>query len=94
MCQIITSLDALVVQLQRQVSEMQRYHSDAAHRNAVPSNYSNTPRIAQVQDFRSYIQIKSDPLVMQQENNSMKGATKLLCQLLLAIQLSLMLLLD
>ena len=81
---IITSLDKLVVQLQRHVSEMQRYDSDAAHSNAVPATTSIQPRIAQVQDVCSYIQIKADRLVMQQEDSLMKRATKLRCQLLLA----------
>jgi hypothetical protein len=58
-CLIITSLDKLVVQLQRHMSEMQRYHSDAAHGNAVPASTAIQPRIAQVQDVCSYIQIKS-----------------------------------
>ena len=84
MCLIITSLDKLVVQLQRHVSEMQRYHSDAAHSNAVPPTAAIQPRIAQVQDVCSYIQIKADQLVMQQEDCLMKRATKLRCQLLLA----------
>ncbi len=84
MCLIITSLDKLVVQLQRHVSEMQRYHSDAAHSNAVPATTAIQPRIAQVQDVCSYIQIKADQLVMQQEDSLMKRATKLRCQLLLA----------
>ena len=81
---IITSLDKLVVQLQRHVSEMQRYHSDAAHSNALAATSSIKPRIAQVQDVCSYIQIKADHLVMQQEDSLMKRATKLRCQLLLA----------
>ena len=84
MCLIITSLDKLVVQLQRHVSEMQRYHSDAAHSNAVPATTATQPRIAQVQDVCSYIQIKADHLVMQQEDSLMKRATKVHCQLLLA----------
>ena len=83
MCLIITSLDRLVVQLQRHVSEMQRYHSDAAHSNALPATTALQPRIAQVQDVCSYIQIKADQLVMQQEDSLMKRAT-LRCQLLLA----------
>ncbi len=82
MCLIITSLDKLVVQLQRHVSEMQRYDSDAAHSNAVPPTTAIQPRIAQVQDVCSYIQIKADRLVMQQEDSLMKRATKLRCQLL------------
>ncbi len=79
-CLITTSLDKLVVQLQRHVSEMQRYHNDAA----VPASTAIQPRIAQVQDVCSYIQIKADQLVMQQEDSLMKRATKLRCQLLLA----------
>ncbi|DBA88216.1 TPA: hypothetical protein ACH3X1_016170 [Trebouxia sp. C0004] len=84
LCLIITSLDKLVVQLQRHVSEMQRCHSDAAHGNAVPATTAIQPRIVQVQDVCSYIQIKADHLVMQQEDSLMKRATKLRCQLLLA----------
>ncbi len=84
MCLIITGLDKLVVQLQRHVSEMQRYHSDAAHSNAVPATTAIQPRIAQVHDVCSCIQIKADQLVMQQEDSLMKRATKLRCQLLLA----------
>ena len=83
-CLIITSLDKLVVQLQRHVCEMQKYHSDAAHNNAVQLTTSIQPKIAQVQDVCSYIQIKADHLVMQQEDSLMKRATKLRCQLLLA----------
>lgn len=74
-CLIITSLDKLVVQLQRHVCEMQRYHSDAAHNNAVQLTTSIQPKIAQVHDVCSYIQIKADHLVMQQEDSLMKRAT-------------------
>ncbi len=83
-CLIITNLDKLVVQLQRHVCEMQTYCSDAAHNNAVQLTTSIQPKIAQVQDVCSYIQIKADHLVMQQEDSLMKRATKLRCQLLLA----------
>ena len=83
-CLIITSLDKVVVQLQRHVHEMQTYHSDASHSNAVSVTTSIQPKIAQVQDVCSYIQIKADHLVMQQEDSLMTRATKLHCQLLLA----------
>ena len=42
------------------------------------------PRIDQVQDVCSYIQIKADQSIMQQEDSLMRRATKLRCQLLLA----------
>jgi hypothetical protein len=84
MCLISTSLDKLVVQLQRHVSEMQRYNNDAAHGNAVSATSAIQPRIAQLQDVCSYIQIKADQVVAQQEGSLVTRATKLHCQLVLA----------
>ena len=72
------------MQLQRHVSEMQRYPSGAAHGNVAPATTAIQPRVALVQDLCSYIHIKADQLVMQQEDSLMQRATKLRCQLLLA----------
>ncbi len=85
---VITSLDKVILQLQKHANELQLYHDDdnnssktVAITTTVQANSAS--KIADVNDVCAFIQIDQNEFVLQQSDTLVTRSTKLRCQLLL-----------
>jgi hypothetical protein len=85
---VITSLDKVILQLQKHANELQLYHDDdnnssktVATITTVQANAAS--KIADVNDVCAFIQIDQNEFVLQQSDTLVTRSTKLRCQLLL-----------
>ena len=78
--QNITSLDNIVVQLQKHAEQLEApWWCYCQH--CSPNYYNNTSQIALVQDVCNYIHIKQSQFVLQEEDTLIGRSAKLRCQL-------------
>ena len=85
---VITSLDKVILQLQKHANELHLYHDDdnnssktVATTTTVHANAAS--KIADVNDVCAFIQIDQNEFVLQQSDTLVTRSTKLRCQLLL-----------
>jgi len=85
---VITSLDKVILQLQKHANELHLYHDDdnnssktVATSTTVQANAAS--KIADVNDVCAFIQIDQNEFVLQQSDTLVTRSTKLRCQLLL-----------
>jgi hypothetical protein len=85
---VITSLDKVILQLQKHANELELYHDDDNNSSKTVATTTTVQanaacKIADVNDVCAFIQIDQNEFVLQQSDTLVTRSTKLRCQLLL-----------
>ena len=80
---IASGLDQVVAQLHKQLDMLKQY-KEAAEADQTQGLQLQQPKIVDMWDVCSYVQVDKDSMMLQQKDTLLQRSTKLRCQLLLA----------
>ncbi len=83
MLSMVLSLDQVVAQLHKHLDMLNQYRQEATA-GQQKALQAQEPKIMDVYDVCSYLQVDKDTVMLQQEDTLLQRSTKLRCQLLLA----------